>query len=59
MTRKYSTTSTQTALASTISNSATTLTVTTGTGAALMGVVTLAVVKVDQFLVALDVDSIN
>ena len=59
MTRKYSTTSTQTALASTISNSATTLTVTTGTGAALMGGVTLAVGNVDQFLVALDVDTIN
>lgn len=59
MTRKYSTTSTSTALASTISNSATTLTVTTGTGAALMGGVTLAVGNVDQFLVALDVDTIN
>lgn len=59
MTRKYSTTSTQTALASTISNSATTLTVTTGTGAALMGGVTLAAGNVDQFLVALDVDTIN
>jgi hypothetical protein len=59
MTRKYSTTSTSTALASTISNSATTLTVTTGTGAALMGGVTLAAGNVDQFLVALDVDTIN
>jgi hypothetical protein len=59
MTRKYSTTSIATALASTVSNSATTLTVTTGTGASLMGGVTLAVGNVDQFLIALDVDTIN
>ena len=59
MTRKYSTTSIATALASTISNSATTLTVTTGAGAGLMGGVTLAVGNVDQFLIALDVDTIN
>jgi hypothetical protein len=59
MTRKYSTTSIATALASTISNSATTLTVTTATGSPLMGGVTLAVGNVDQFLIALDVDTIN
>jgi len=59
MTRKYSSTSIATSLASTISNSATTITVTTGTGSALMGGVTLAVGNVDQFLIALDVDTIN
>jgi hypothetical protein len=59
MTRKYSTTSIATSLASTVSNSATTLTVTTGAGAGLMGGVTLAVGNVDQFLIALDVDTIN
>jgi len=52
MTRKYSTTSVATQLAATISNSATTITVSTGTGSALMGGVTLAAGNVDQFLVA-------
>lgn len=59
MTRKYSTTSVATQLAATISNSATTITVATGTGSALMGGVTLAAGNVDQFLVALDVDTNN
>jgi len=59
MTRKYSSTSTQTSLASTISSSDTTITVTTGTGSALMGGVTLAAGNVDQFTIALDVDTIN
>lgn len=59
MTRKYSTTSVATQLAATISNSATTITVATGTGSALMGGVTLAAGNVDQFLVALDVDTQN
>ena len=59
MTRKYSSTSTATSLASTISNSATTITVTTATGSSLMGGVTLAVGNVDQFMIALDVDTIN
>ena len=59
MTRKYSTTSVATQLAATISNSATTVTVATGTGSALMGGVTLAAGNVDQFLVALDVDTNN
>ena len=59
MTRKYSTTSVATQLAATISNSATTITVSTGTGSALMGGVTLAAGNVDQFLVALDVDTQN
>lgn len=59
MTRKYSTTSVATTLASTISNSATTIAVAAGTGSALMGGVTLASGNVDQFLVALDVDTQN
>jgi hypothetical protein len=59
MTRKYSSTSTQTSLASTISSSDTTITVSTGTGSALMGGVTLAAGNVDQFTIALDVDTIN
>jgi hypothetical protein len=59
MTRKYSSISVETTLLSTISNSATTITVASGTGSALMGGVTLAPGNVDQFTVALDVDTIN
>lgn len=59
MTRKYSTTSVETQLVGSISNSATTITVTTNTGSSLMGGVTLAAGNVDQFLVALDVDTQN
>jgi ribosomal protein S8E len=59
MTRKYSTTSVATQLVSTISNSQTTITVATGTGSSLMGGVTLAAGNVDQFLVAIDVDTNN
>ena len=59
MTRKYSTTSVATSLAATISNSATTVTVAAGTGSSLMGGVSLAAGNVDQFLVALDVDTNN
>jgi hypothetical protein len=59
MTRKFSTTSVATQLAATISNSAVTISVSSGTGAALMGGVTLAAGNVDQFLVALDVDTQN
>ena len=59
MTRKYSSISVETTLASGISNSATTMTVATGTGSALMGGVTLAAANVDQFTVALDVDTNN
>lgn len=59
MTRKYSTTSVATSLAATISNSATTVTVAAGTGSSLMGGVSLAAGNVDQFLVALDVDTQN
>lgn len=59
MTRKYSTTSVATTLAATISNSATTISVAAGTGSSLMGGVSLAAGNVDQFLVALDVDTQN
>jgi len=59
MTRKYSTTSVATTLAATISSSATTLAVAAGSGSALMGGVSLAAGNVDQFLVALDVDTQN
>ena len=59
MTRKYSSISVETTLLATISNSATTMTVAAGTGSALMGGVTLAAGNVDQFTVALDVDTQN
>ena len=59
MTRKYSSISVETTLASGISNSATSMTVATGTGSALMGGVTLAAGNVDIFTVALDVDTQN
>jgi hypothetical protein len=59
MTRKYSSISVETTLATGISNSATSMTVATGTGSALMGGVTLAAGNVDQFTVALDVDTQN
>ena len=59
MTRKYSSISVETTLASGISNSATTMTVASGTGSALMGGVTLAPGNTDIFTVALDVDTQN
>lgn len=59
MTRKFSSISVETTLASGISNSATTMTVATGTGSALLGGVTLAAGNVDQFTVALDPDTQN
>ena len=59
MTRKFSSISVETTLASGISNSATTITVASGTGTALMGGVTLAAGNVDQFTVALDPDTQN
>ena len=59
MTRKYSSISVQTTLASGISNSATTMTVATGTGAALLGGVTLAAGNIDTFSVAIDPDTQN
>ena len=57
MTRKYSTTSVATSLSATIGSGTTTITVPTGTGSLLMGGVSLAAGNVDQFLVALDVDT--
>jgi hypothetical protein len=59
MTRKYSSISVQTTLASGISNSATSMTVATGTGAALLGGVTLSAGNIDTFSVALDPDTQN
>lgn len=59
MTRKYSSTSVATTLAAGINSSTTTITVATGTGSALLGGVTLAAGNVDQFTVAIDVDTIN
>ena len=59
MTRKYSSISVETTLLGTISNSATSMTVASGTGSALMGGVTLAPGNVDIFTVALDVDTQN
>ena len=59
MTRKYSSISVQTTLASGISNSASTMTVATGTGAALLGGVTLAAGNIDTFSVAIDPDTQN
>lgn len=59
MTRKYSSISVETTLLATISNSATSLTVASGTGSALMGGVTLASGNTDIFTVAIDVDTQN
>lgn len=59
MTRKFSSISVETTLASGISNSATSMTVASGTGSALLGGVTLGAGNVDQFTVALDPDTAN
>jgi hypothetical protein len=59
MTRKYSSISVETTLASGISNSAASMTVATGAGAALLGGVTLASGNIDTFSVAIDPDTIN
>ncbi len=59
MTRKYSSTSVATTLAAGINSTATNITVASGTGSALMGGVSLAGGNVDQFTVAIDVDTIN
>ena len=60
MTSKFSSTSIETTLQTAIATSgATTMTVATGTGNALMGGVTLAAGNVDVFTVAIDVDTIN
>lgn len=59
MTREYSSISVATTLAAGVNSSATSITVAAGTGAALMGGVTLAPGNVDTFAVALDYDTIN
>jgi hypothetical protein len=60
MTSKFSSTSIETTLQNAIATSgATTMTVATGTGSALMGGVSLAAGNVDVFTVAIDVDTIN
>ena len=59
MTRKFSSISVETTLAASISNSATSMTVASGTGSALMGGVTLAPGNIDTFGIALDVDTQN
>jgi len=60
MTSKFSSTSIETTLQTAITTSgATTMTVATGTGNALMGGVSLAAGNVDVFTVAIDVDTIN
>ena len=60
MTSYYSSTSIETTLQSAITTSgATSMTVASGTGTALMGGVTLGVGNVDVFTVAIDVDTIN
>jgi hypothetical protein len=60
MTSKFSSTSVETTLQAAISTSgATSMTVATGSGSALMGGVVLAPGNVDVFTVAIDVDTIN
>jgi hypothetical protein len=59
VTRKFSSISVESTLASGISNSQTTLTVATGTGSSLLGGVTLAAGNVDQFTLAIDPDTNN
>ena len=59
MTRLFSSISVQTTLASPIASGDTTMTVSSGTGSALLGGVTLAAGGADQFTVALDPDTNN
>lgn len=59
MARKYSSISVETTLASGISNSASSMTVASGTGSALLGGVTLAAGNVDIFTVAIDPNTAN
>ena len=59
MTRKFSSISVETTLASGINSSVTSMTVASGTGSSLLGGVTLASGNVDQFTVALDPDTTN
>ena len=57
MARKYSSISVATTLNGTISSSATTIQVATGTASLLLGGITLAVGNVDQFAIAIDPDT--
>ena len=57
MARKYSSISVATTLNGTISSSATTITVSTGTAALLLGGVTLSAGNVDQFAIAINPDT--
>ena len=60
MTRKYSSTSVSTTLQSSLADGVTTsMTVSSGTGNALLGAVTLTAGNVDQFSVAIDADTAN
>lgn len=59
MTRLYSSISVETILSAAITSSQTSIAVSTGTGAALLGGVTLAAGNVDQFTVAIDPDTAN
>lgn len=59
MTRKYSSTSVETTLATGISSTATSITVATGTASTLLGGVTLSPGNIDQFTVAIDPDTVN
>ena len=59
MTRLYSSISVETILSAAINASQTSLVVASGTGAALLGGVTLASGNVDQFTVAIDPDTSN
>ena len=58
-TRKFSSISVATTLASTIGATGTTITVATGTGSGLLGGVTLGAGNVDQFTLAIDPDTSN
>jgi len=59
MTRLYSSISIETILSGAINSSQTSIAVSTGTGAALLGGVTLASGNVDQFTVTIDPDTAN
>ena len=59
MTRLFSSISVETILSSSITSSQTSMAVSTGTGSALLGGVTLAAGNVDQFTVAIDPDTSN
>ena len=59
MTRLYSSISVETILSASINSSQTSMAVASGTGAALLGGVSLAAGNVDQFTVAIDPDTVN